>query len=306
MMAEVKGRLSLLGVAAMAVACRFDSSSASRPGDGGTTDANGDSGALADGMTAGVPHILLSEVKPTPDDLEFIEIYNPTCYELSLATLYLTDVPSYLLLPSWGDSPPSPGLLNAVVRFPAGEMLAAGAAAVVARDGGAFAAEFGAIPRFALTNIGDSTGMEFVVYQSTQDMTIFNSGEPIVLFEWDGERDLVLDVDIVIAGDAPPEERRLLAKQDLAPDGVDGPDIDTTASSYLEESVTIPTMQDRENAAGSYQRIALEGEFEAAGGGNGVVGHDETSEDTRDTWEQEVASPPTPGSVPLALAPSCP
>jgi len=254
----------------------------------------------------GATHILISEVKPAPDTLEFIEIYNPTCHDLSLATYFLTDMPSYSLLPSWGGAPPAPGLENAIVKFPDGETLASGETAVVAHDGGALADEFGMAPRFALTNIGNSTGMEFVVYQGAKDMTILNVGEPITLFEWDGERDLVLDVDIVIAGDAPPVARRLVAKQDVAPDGVDGPDSDTDPSSYLEETVTIPAMGTRETNAGSYQRIALEGEFEAAVGGNGVAGHDETGEDTRNTWEDTVASPPTPGSVPLALAVSCP
>ena len=45
----------------------------------------------------------------------------------------------------------------------------------------------------------------------------------------------------------------------------------------------------------SYKRIALEGLNEIPGA-NGEFGHDETSEDTRATWEQTY-SPPTPGEV---------
>ncbi len=96
------GRLALLVVAATVAGCQFDRSSSGRPPDGGPADAAADSGPLPDGTTGGATHILIREVKPAPDTLEFIEIYNPTCHDLSLATYFLTDMPSYPLLPSWG------------------------------------------------------------------------------------------------------------------------------------------------------------------------------------------------------------
>ncbi len=39
------------------------------------------------------------------------------------------------------------------------------------------------------------------------------------------------------------------------------------------------------------------------GGGNGLTGDDETSEDVSATWDSSPFSAPTPGSVPAALAP---
>jgi hypothetical protein len=295
--------LALLAVAAMAAACSFDSSAVSG-GDGGATIDAGVDGS-PDAMVTPGDHVLLTEVKTAPDRLEFIEIYNPTCSDVDLSTYYLTDQPTYPLLPSWGDSPPLPGLLNAVVRFPADTVLASGAVTVVARDGAAFAAEFGLVARFALLNPGGSEQMEFIVYQTEPDMVIANSGDPIALFEWDGESDLVRDVDVVMAGEAPATARRVVAKQDLAPEGVDGPDADTIGTLYLPDAASLPPMAARNAIDGSYQRIAFETGFEIASGGNGLEGHDETSEDTTTTWEQEPGSQPTPGEVPQSLSVSC-
>ena len=249
-------------------------------------------------------HLLLSEVKSGPDSLEFIEIFNPTCSDVDLTTYYLADEPTYPLAPSWGTSRPMPGTLNAVVRFPPGEILASGAVAVVARDSLAFAAEYGALPRFGLLNAGESA-MEFIAYRSMPDMILANTGEVVTLFEWDGESDLVRDIDIVVAGEAPATSHQLIAKQVLAPRGVDGPDGDDALTPYLPDGASLPFMQVRDATDGSYERVAFEGEYEAASGGNGMEGHDETSEDTRNTWEQVPASTPTPGEVPASLAVSC-
>jgi hypothetical protein len=280
-------------------ACSFDPSGTSA----GPTDAAPADGA-PDAQRQVLPvHLLLTEVKSAPDALEFIEIYNPTCTDVDLTNYYLGDEPTYPLAPSWGTSRPIPGTLNAVLRFPPGEILAAGAVAVVARDAIAFAAEYGALPRFALLN-GGETAMEFIVYRSTPDMILANTADVVVLFTWDGMGDLVRDVDIVVAGDAPTTRHELLAKQVLAPRGVDGPDEGDAPTAYLPDGASLPAMQARDTE-GSYERIAFEGEYEAASGGNGLEGHDETSEDTRNTWEEEPGTMPTPGEVPESLSVSC-
>lgn len=282
-------------------ACRFEpTGGAGNLPDAATSD--GPSGV--DAQPGGQAHLVLSEIKSGPNEIEFIEIYNPTCADVDLSSYHLTDEPTYGLLPAWSSPPPPPGFANAVVRFPAGSNLGSGQAAVIARDGVAFEAAFGVTAPFALVNMGGSAPMEFIAYHPSPDMIIANAGDPIVLFEWDGERDLVRDVDIAIAGSAPTDERELQSKHELAESGIDGPDGDDVASLYLPDSISIPAMA-AGDSAGSYQRIAFEGEFEAQSGGNGIGGHDETSEDTRNTWEQEPDTTPTPGEVPEALAVSC-
>lgn len=262
-------------------------------------------GATPDSGPPRPTHLLLSEVAAGPDSLEFVEIFNPTCLPIDLATYYLTDQPTYALMPSWGRRAPLPGRMNAILRFPSGSIIADGAAVVVARDGAAFADAFGHPAEFAITDPGSSTPMDLIAYRSTPDMLIANSGEPIALFEWDGQRDLVRDIDIVIAGEAPASSHQLIAKQEVAPGGVDGPDADSIGTYYRPDQASLPAMAERDATAGSYQRIAFEAGFELATGGNGTDGHDETSEDTRATWEQEAGTPPSPGAVPASLSRSC-
>ena len=289
----------------MLAACSFDSSAAGG-GDGGgvVIDAGADAGAPDATVTRGT-HVLLTEVKAGPDTLEFIEIYNPTCVDQDLSNYYLSDDPAYSLLPSWGEPTPDLGDGDAVLRFPPGSMLAAQQVAVIARAGSTFTAEYGAPPDYALLAPGGAMRMDFVAQGSNDDMRISPSGEPVTLFEWDGTRDLVHDVDLVIAGEAPAAGHQLIPKQVLSPDGVDGPDDDSDNTEYREDVATMPLMMERDANTGSYERIVFEDSFEIAEGGNGIVGHDETSEDTRTTWDQDPGSTPNPGEVPLSLHVSC-
>jgi hypothetical protein len=296
-----RGR-ALLGLALLAAACSFDQAAGSGPGDAGATDAAVD--APPDAPVTRGAHLLLSEVKSGPDTLEFVEIYNPTCVDLDLTDYYLSDDPAYSLLPSWED-PPDLGDVDAVVRFPEGSLLASGQVAVIARSGTAFESGFGRPPDYALTNPGSATRMIFVASGSQPNMTISADGEPITLFQWDGSSDLVHDVDVVIAGEAPVAGHQVVPKQVLAPAGVDGPDDDATPSAYLDDEGTLPPMLARDANSGSYARIVFEDVFEVAVGGNGIGGHDETSEDTQTTWEQDVGSSPTPGEVGASLGIDC-
>ena len=288
----------------MAAACSFESS-ATRGGDGGAaSDAGLDAGGPDATVTRGA-HVLLTEVKSGPDDLEFIEIYNPTCVDQELSDYYLSDDPAYSLLPSWGDPAPPLGDGDAVVRFPPGSILAPQQVAVIARSGAGFAAGFGAAPDYALLAPGEAARMELVAGVAAQGIRISPSGEPVTLFEWDGARDLVRDIDVVVAGEAPAVGHQLVPKQVLSPAGVDGPDADSVNTRYLDDMGSLPVMLERDANGGSYARIVFEDVFEIAEGGNGVAGHDETSEDTRTTWEQDPASSPTPGVVGESLAVSC-
>ncbi|HLU66743.1 MAG TPA: hypothetical protein VKZ63_10730, partial [Kofleriaceae bacterium] len=108
----------------------------------------------------------------------------------------------------------------------------------------------------------------------------------------------------VITGHNPAAGQAIGPKHVVAPEGVDGPDDDDVATLYRADSALMMPMVAMDG--GSYQRIRLEEGHELAAGGNGVSGHDETSENTRATWEQDVGTVPTPGEVPVPLGVECP
>jgi hypothetical protein len=236
-------------------------------------------------------HLLLSEAVLTPTSDEFIEIFNPTAAIVDLTDYYLSDDLSYALLP---DQVTGPNIVSSdfIVQFPIGASIGACDVVVVAFDGLGFETTFGfkadfeirgtdpATPDMIATNVGATAGLT-------------NSGENAVLFVWDGASDLVTDVDMTHLG-TPSAANAIGNKTGLM---VDGPDADMVASTYQPDATTMPQQATDPGFGFSTKRQQKEGIFEnQAGGGNGITGHDETSEDIVGTWDTMFTAP-TPGVV---------
>lgn len=240
-------------------------------------------------------HLLLTEVYSQIAMYELVEIYNPTDAAIALDDYYLADDALYAQLAAL-DQPGAPAIAvsDFIVGFPAGAAIEAGGVVVVALDGVGFASFFPAAADYAIDAPGASTPMRRVAVGA--DAQLSDQGEMIVLFRWEGIADRVQDIDLVLAG-IPQASNRAVDKSAIA---VDGPDGDAVPSEYAADAATIPVFDDVTSDAHSYKRIALEGLAEAATGGNGITGHDETSEQTSVTWGQGLSfSAPTPGVVPV-------
>jgi hypothetical protein len=235
-------------------------------------------------------HLLLTEIGSI-GTAEFVEIYNPTGDTIDLSTYYLSDANNYWQLPASTVALSSSDFLE---RFPDGSTIAAGAVITVALEPTGFQAAYGIPPTYGFdTSAGTPAMLPIVV---TTSPTITDTGEMVALFHWDGVSDLVDDVDLVIAGNAPTAANSPTAKQP-----VDGPDADSVATPYAADAMTITDMPADAVGAQTYKRIALEDGHELhAGTGNGITGHDETSEDLRATWDTTY-TPGTPGEIPDSL-----
>jgi hypothetical protein len=179
-----------------------------------------------------------------------------------------------------------------IVRFPAGATIAPGGVVTVASDTAAnFQTVYGAPPTFSIA----SATMTSVAAVGTPTLT--NGGEMVVLFQWDGQSDLVDDVDLFIAG-VPTAANTFVDKSGQA---FDGPDTGSTTTAYGTDARTIAAQPTAPASGLSTKRIAKETGHEVQNGsGNGIVGDDETSEDTASTWDTTFTAP-TPGSVPNGL-----
>jgi len=282
--------------------------------DGGTGDDGGESDGQpdadpfapvdgappdADAPPARPQHLLLTEVNATGVPGEFVEIFNPLPVEVDLRDYYLTDDPSYYLVPDYDRRMTTQPLRNRdlIARFPEGSALPPGGVIVIAAKEDEFRGEFSVAPDYAVVPSATdhvAEPMEIIAHGGVP-IEIVDSGEAIILFWWDGQSDLVTDVDIVLVGETklePGSDNALPLKTDLS---VDGPDDNAMAETYLPDAVSMLAMAARHS--GTYRRIAREEEHEASSGGNGVGGHDETSEDTRVTWEQVNNTPPSPGVI---------
>jgi hypothetical protein len=227
-------------------------------------------------------HILLTELTVTPDGSEFIELYNPTPQAIDLSTYYLSNHGSYFKLPVAGQSIP---FAHFIAQFPAGASIASKQVITVATQGAAaYMTAYGAPPTYS---IGDGTMISTDV-NNTPRLT--DGGALVVLFQWDGTSGLVQDVDIMIMG-APTLTNVLVDKSGVMQNG----------ATYATDANTIAGQPSAPGIGQSTKRIALEDGHETqTGAGNGITGHDETSEHTDVTWDTSFTAP-TPGRVPSNL-----
>ena len=257
----------------------------------------------------GADHLLLTEFAVTPTNGEFVEIYNPTADPVDLSKYYLSDfvlrnVSNAATQNYWrivdGRLQPDPGFaIDFLVRFPDGVSILPGQTMVISlHDDLAFADAWSAggqlvRPSFELTQDGSADGVPGMVdpgpelvgeplIQSAAGLS--NGTECVVLFYWDGASDLVADVDVVQWSNG--------GTSTLYPNktgvSIDGPDADTIASMYQPDTPAPQQVASQLSTAHDFGLTVSRIDFDEAGetltGGNGLLGHDETSEDLSVTW----------------------
>ena len=237
-------------------------------------------------------HLLICEVAQQPTSGEFIEIYNPTGTAVDLTNYYLSDDEDYAVLPGASGAGPAPSISSSdfIAQFPPGSSIAANGVIVIAFDGAGFIMDYGVAADFEIAGT-DAGTPDMLATDVGASAGITNSGENVSLFFWDGASDLVMDVDAVNVG-VPSSSNDLGDKTGLT---VDGPDGDTTASMYATDAFTIPLQAAAHVFGESTKRMFLEGGFEMTGGGNGITGDDETTEDISLTWDSTYTAP-NPGT----------
>lgn len=243
--------------------------------------------------------LLLTEVVITPDNAEFVELHNTTGQALDLSDVYITDATFangntfYYQIVNGAGGGGSFGDFHA--RFPNGASIAAGEYQTIALSGSSsFEAAYGFSPTYELYEDGAADGIPDMreafagSINGQGDLSEgVNNGEVLVLYYWDGQTDLVSDIDYVVWGDK-------VEAVDKSGVSIDGPDADGNVSAYLNDtSIAAQAVLDQSSHAGgnSWQRVALDEGSETATGGNGLDGADETSEPLRLTWGEGLATP---------------
>lgn len=254
-------------------------------------------------------HLMITEVgydtvDETAPTSEYVEILNPGPGTVSLANVWLVgDEDAYPYLVNGPVAPIS--LNNFIDRFPS-ITLAPGEIVVVCHDSGAFLAEFfpiGGLADFVaqpgqqtlleVTQDGAGDGVADMIpwgSNPTGTLSMANNGECVGLASWDGASDLVTDLDWVCW-----LTTTFIPNKDVDyPLGMDGPDADLEASFFANDRGTgIPAPDSPQGF--SIHRTSLTEKDEVATGGNGVGGHDETTED----WSVWQVAAYDPGYCPL-------
>jgi hypothetical protein len=256
-------------------------------------------------LAAAQSKLLLSEVATSPNQAEFVEIYNPGPSVVDLTNYYIADVSLYYQLVA--AIPPDPLATDFVARFPAGATIAPNQFQTISIDGavcflnacntvGTFMG-YGFLPTYELPfgspNADPAVPDMLPAYplsignSATGHLT--NTNEPLILFYWDGVSDLVTDVDYfhwgtVTMTNAPVNKTGVM---------IDGPDPDMNASSYVADTVFLAGASS--TGVINYCRSDYAETGQAGPPGNGVAGRDETSENWVVTWAPCLAANPGTG-----------
>lgn len=286
-------RKFLLCALAASAGCSFGDDRSMQNGDGGPD-------GMADGMVQEKDHLLLSEIfLECSETAEFIEIWNPTNREISLKNYYLSDHGNYWRLPAGAAAVQN----DFLVGFPANAVIRSKQVITVSMKTSALQTTFSTPATYGVDIAADENGTKAFSYRAVGTIpTITDSGELISLFYWDQQSDLVKDVDLALAcksGTNNPTP----GNKPVTKGPVDGPDANSTESSYEPESGMFGGgMSGMTGSFTSYKRRSFEtGAETQSGTGNGITGDDETSESQPSTWDGDTAMPftaPTPGTVP--------
>ena len=241
-------------------------------------------------------HIVFSEIVLTPSDGEYVEITNPTANDIDMSDYYLTDATDTGLgkvyhkiatgVDYWSGSSS-----DFICRFPSGYSLPAGSSIKVSlRDNDSYVSTYGESADLSL----DDDMLDAVDGSSTKGTAaapkLSNTSETLVLFYWDGTSSTVKDVDYLLWGD-----------NSFAVDksGISGYQSDTPASS--QSYMSVHTTNEK------LIRVESAGEGgETQSGGNGITGHDETSEPLSETWITASLISSKPDISGLSLTPGSP
>lgn len=250
-------------------------------------------------LSFGQDHLLITEFsnRPnTPVNNEFVEIYNGTGATVDLTHYYLTDAPfqgdnDYVNIV---DGTFTPFSYDFLAKFPDGAQIENGQYIIVANDGVGFATTFGFFADYELLpkcpNTPDmvAPGPEFI--SSNNGFT--DGSEVMILFYWDGASDLVKDVDYLVWGDTEEAVDKTGVKKD-------GPDADSDSTTYQPDTpfanqilMTMISATRLHTDGKTMQRPSLVEVGETLTGGNGITGHNETSEDLATAF---IEADPTPG-----------
>jgi len=258
-------------------------------------------------------HLLISEISVTPTAGEYVEIFNPTAAVIDLTNVYVYNATfnaadgglgcKYFLQPSGAACGDAFGDFN--LRFPPGALIGPSELQTIAVTGAVnYCFTYGCATAAAKPTyeIAPPTGDDFTVpnmggawdpnpanfpdagFQGGYGF-LTNASEDLVLYSWDGTSSTVRDIDYVVWGAS------LGVRTDKT--GIAGYTADTPVASQLPAPGAPAVTQ-------SIQRVCLNEGAETRGGGNGVTGHNETSENLTNDFVLRDKTPKaqTVGAVP--------
>ena len=232
-------------------------------------------------LYAQADHLLLSTIVITPDSAEMVIIKNPTDSNINLDNYYLTDATSttkqYYNIVS-GDNYWSSSPFDFFVNFPNVTLLAGDSLFVGLSTADIFYNYYGFNCDISLGDADTQFEGDIGTLISITGNALDNTRESLILFHWDGVASIVQDVDYFLWNEVDYDASNPISHQ-LAIDKslIEGYVSDTPVNNQIYK------MKHEDSYA--YVRVNLNENDEVLNDGNGITGHDETSEDFLSSWE---------------------
>lgn len=217
-------------------------------------------------LLADSDHLLFNRIVVQPDNAEIISIINPTSSMISLKDYYLSDSNEYYKIQTEDDRSPGHSINDFMAKFSDDTEISAGDSLIIAlrSDYDDF---YNGNLQVDLVLQNDLLETETGSFGLGNDDRLDDAQECLILFYWDGDAgSLVKDIDYFLWG----SYTNAVVKTDI---GNYADDVIDSAQDYFLTS---------HNNYYSFSRISV-AENEAEGG-NGISGHDETSEAFNTNW----------------------
>jgi len=244
----------------------------------------------------------------------FIEIENPTGSPIPMDNVYLTNGASapgtnYYNIALLDPTTANPGGGSAGdfhARFPAGFVLPAATSIAIALNGSAeYMTAFGRNPDFELFEDGaapDAVPEMLEAFQGSINAGLGGAGNvpalsataaSLILYSWDGATDLVQDLDYVMWG----ADNNVRIDKTAVTIGADTYLADTAVGAQEAAAATGPAV------GSALRRVSADEGTETLTGGNGIGGHDETSENLATTFPEAAGNEPPAANPAFPAAP---
>jgi hypothetical protein len=220
-----------------------------------------------------VDHILLNRIVITPSEAESFSITNPTAETINLSDYYICDDQDYYQMQTDADLSPSATMSGFTARFPDINIQPNDTLIIVLNENyNSFYNSL--IPDFTLFD--NSEGLLSMIETEVNSFGLSTNklddeNESLILFKWDGNpNNNIEDIDYFIWGGNQGAVNKT---------GINNYLDDTSAENQLffETTPTDYYAFSRINGLDELDEISLDG--------NGITGHDETSENFRQSWE---------------------
>lgn len=223
-------------------------------------------------------HLIFSKICIAPNSAQMVQIYNPTSSDINLnesgvGSYYLTDGTSssgekYYYNITSGINYWSEATSDFFIEFPENTIIQAGAYLTISMHDDLVYNEYYDInPDLSLYSIYDEFYPDSDNFYNFDAISVLASEESLILFYWDGSSSTVKDVDYFLWGG-----------NSFAIDK-------TNISEYLPDtSLELQVFMPESDENYSYSRVSNTENDEIIGG-NGITGHNETSENLLMSWE---------------------